>query len=58
MMKRVVVLLAMSLLSGFASALAWSDGLAIINARIFTGATPEWAEAAKIDDGTFTYSWL
>ena len=55
MMKRVVVLLAMSLLSGFVSALAWSDGLAITNARIFTGATPEWAEAAKIDDGTFTY---
>ena len=55
MMKRVVVLLAMSLLSGFVSALAWSDGLAITNARIFTGATPEWAEAAKIDDGTFSY---
>ena len=55
MMKRVVVLLAMSLLSGFVSALAWSDGLAITNARIFTGATPEWAEAAKIDNGTFTY---
>ena len=55
MMKRVVVLLAMSLLSGFASALAWSDGLAIINARIFTGATPEWAEAANIEDGVFTY---
>lgn len=55
MMKRVVVLLAISLLSGLVSALAWSDGLAITNARIFTGATPEWAEAAKIDDGTFTY---
>ena len=55
MMKRVVVLLAISLLSGFASALAWSDGLAIINARIFTGATPEWAEAANIEDGVFTY---
>ena len=40
MMKRVVVLLAISLLSGFVSALAWSDGLAITNARIFTGATP------------------
>ena len=55
MMKRAVVLLAMSLLSGFVSALAWSDGLAITNARIFTGATPEWAEAAKIEDGTFSF---
>ena len=55
MMKRFVVLLALSLCSGFFSTLAWSNGLAITNARIFTGAAPEWAEAAKIEDGTFTY---
>ena len=55
MMKRGVVLLAVSLSSGFFSVLSWSNDLAITNARIFTGATPEWAEAAKIEDGTFRY---
>ena len=47
MMKRVVILLALSLFSGFVSSLAWSNGIAITNARIFTGATPESPPAPK-----------
>ena len=59
MIKRGVMVSALVLFSGLASGLvsnlAWSNGIAITNARIFTGATPEWAEAAKIEDGAFTY---
>ena len=59
MIKRGVMVSALVLFSGLASGLvsnlAWSNGIAITNARIFTGATPEWAEAAKIEDGVFTY---
>ena len=55
MIKRAVVMLAFGLFGGLVSGPAWGNGIAITNARIFTGATPEWAEAAKIEDGTFTY---
>ena len=55
MIKRAVVMLALGLFGGFVSGPAWGNGIAITNARMFTGATPEWAEAAKIEDGTFTY---
>ena len=55
MIKRAVVMLALGLFGGLVSGPAWGNGIAITNARIFTGATPEWAEAAKIEDGTFTY---
>ena len=51
MLKHCVVIVVL----GLFNALAWSNELAITNARIFTGATPEWAEAAKIEDGLFTY---
>ena len=59
MIKRGVMVSALVLFSGLAGGLisspAWSNGIAITNARIFTGATPEWAEAAKIEDGAYTY---
>ena len=59
MTKRGVMMSALVLLSGLVSGLVsspvWSNGIAITNARIFTGATPEWAEAAKIEDGVFSY---
>ena len=51
MLKHCVVIVVL----GLFNALAWSNGLAITNARIFTGATPEWAEAARIEDALFTY---
>ena len=55
MIKRAVMLLALGLFGGPVSGPACGNGIAITNARMFTGATPEWAEAAKIEDGTFTY---
>ena len=55
MIKRGVLVLALGLFFGLISGPAWSSDLVITNARIFTGATPEWAEAAKIEDGAFTY---
>ena len=59
MIKRGVMMSALVLFSGLAGGLVsspvWSNGIAITNARIFTGATPEWAEAAKIEDGVFSY---
>ena len=43
------------LLAVVPASLASDSSIAITNARIFTGATPEWAEAAKIEGGVFTY---
>ena len=53
MIKRGVLVLALGLFFGLISGPAWSSDLVITNARIFTGATPEWAEAVKIEDGVF-----
>ena len=33
---------------------AWSNQIAITNARIYTGTSQEWAEAVKIENGKFT----
>ena len=55
MIKRGVWVSALGLFGGLISGPVWSNDLVITNARIFTGATPEWAEAAKIEDGVFTY---
>ena len=55
MIKRGVLVLALGVLIGLMSGTGWSSDLVITNARIFTGATPEWVEAAKIEDGVFTY---
>lgn len=55
MIKRGLLVFSLGPFVGLISGPAWSSDLVITNARIFTGATPEWAEAAKIEDGVFTY---